>query len=55
MIVKVINEECEGCTYYDRTSGLCGFCMRRILNEVRAKNEKEGDKDGNRTSEIKGS
>lgn len=25
--------QCEECCYYDRRSGLCGFCMKQILKE----------------------
>lgn len=26
--------KCEDCIYYDKVSGLCGFCMKKILKEV---------------------
>lgn len=34
--------QCEECRYYDIRSGLCGFCMKKIIREV------EERKNGNR-------
>lgn len=49
-MVRVRSEECEGCNYYDKKSGLCGFCMMKILREI--EEERSVKKDGNRQDEA---
>ena len=36
---------CEECCYYDVRSGLCGFCMKRIISEVEEKLNGDGQDD----------
>lgn len=42
--------KCPKCCYYDRRSGLCGFCMMRILRELNL--IKEEEQDGDRQDET---
>ena len=35
----------EECCYYDVRSGLCGFCMKRIVREVEEKLNGDGQDD----------
>lgn len=32
---------CAECPYRDTLTGFCGFCMRKILDEAKKKDEKE--------------
>ncbi len=36
-------EKCKECCYYDRRSGLCGFCMMKILREMNMMKEGKDD------------
>ena len=31
---EIMKIQCEECYYYDSRSGLCGFCMKKIIREV---------------------
>ncbi len=44
--------KCPECCYYDKRTGLCGFCMRRILRELNL--IKEEEQDGDRQDETEG-
>lgn len=44
-------EECRNCTYYDKRSGLCGFCMVKILKEIEERKEVVSDGDGQGNNE----
>ena len=47
------NPECKLCTYYDKRSGFCGFCMVKILQEIEER--KEGTSNGNGQSDDESS
>ena len=32
--------DCKTCCYYDRLTGLCGVCMKKILKELKVAQEK---------------
>lgn len=49
-MMKIRNPDCEGCNFYDRSSGLCGFCMKKILKEVK-ENMNGGGENGPRQIE----
>lgn len=38
--------KCEECVYYDKTSGLCGLCMKKILKEVEEKYDRQNKDKG---------
>ncbi|MDD4495549.1 MAG: hypothetical protein PHV32_14630 [Eubacteriales bacterium] len=37
---------CTDCPYRNRETGFCGFCMRKILDDMKKKTEKEESGDG---------
>lgn len=45
------NTECIDCTYYDKRSGLCGFCMVKILQEIEERKEVISDGNGQNDTE----
>lgn len=45
------NPECKSCTYYDRQSGFCGFCMVKILKEIEESREVTSDGNGQSDNE----
>jgi hypothetical protein len=40
---------CSGCPYRNRETGFCGFCMRKVLDEVK---DTEKRRDSERNGEI---
>lgn len=44
--------DCKACCYYDRLTGLCGVCMKKILKEL--KEAQEVRSDGDRQNESEG-
>ena len=44
--------DCRMCCYYDRLTGLCGVCMKKILKELKAAQEVRSD--GDRQNESEG-
>ena len=40
--------DCRLCNYYEKLSGLCGVCMKKILDEV------EAGKNGNEQKHTEG-
>lgn len=45
------NPECKSCTYYDKRSGFCGFCMVKILKEIEEREEVSSDGNGQSNDE----
>ena len=45
------NPECKSCTYYDKRSGFCGFCMVKILKEIEERKEVTSDGNGQSNDE----
>lgn len=45
------NPECKSCTYYDKRSGFCGFCMVKILQEIEERKEETSDGNGQSNNE----
>lgn len=37
--------DCKACCYYDRLTGLCGVCMKKILKELKVAQEVKSDGD----------
>lgn len=52
--MKINCTDCQDCRYYDKRSGLCGFCMKKILEEVKENLEKGGDNSVDKEDEIEG-
>lgn len=44
--------DCKTCCYYDRMTGLCGVCMKKILKELKVAQEVRSD--GDRQNEPEG-
>ncbi len=44
--------DCLECCYYDRLTGLCGVCMKKILEEL--KKAREVKNDGDRQNKPEG-
>ena len=44
--------DCRTCYYYDRLTGLCGVCMKKILKELKVAQEVRSD--GDRQNESEG-
>ena len=42
---------CRTCCYYDRLTGLCGVCMKKILKELKVAQEVRSDGDRQNESE----
>ena len=43
--------DCKACCYYDRLTGLCGVCMKKILKELKVAQEVRSDDDRQNESE----
>lgn len=47
--------DCSACNYRDRTINFCGFCTKRMLDELKeAKKRRHALKSNNLSAEIKG-
>ena len=49
---KMDRYDCKTCCYYDRLTGLCGVCMKKILKELKVAQEVRSD--GDRQNEPEG-
>lgn len=49
---KMDRYDCKACCYYDRLTGLCGVCMKKILEELKVAQEVRSD--GDRQNEPEG-
>ncbi len=43
--MRIRNPECQDCNYYDKTTGFCGVCMKKILTELKEGGTKHGDRE----------